>query len=159
VELETACRRHLLNQNPVKNLVVRNVWKWFVQRVDDDGQLTGLEGTGEAGIVIRRVAGWTKPIFKSSEFPILVIDCLSDDSRFPDGRTQKYDAADRAMAVWREVDRVLHQGDGEHRYWPENDPDNGLYVEGCIRGSDPAGPVLRDGIQLVRCTYDVKVFH
>ena len=150
MEIETAARKHLLNQGNVTNLVSKRVWKF--------GEHEPLENTGLAALVLRRNTGWTKPGRGSQEYPMLVIECLSDWSRTPEGQVIKDDAADRAYAVYREVDRILHQVDREVRYWPEGDKD-GLLVLGCFRGSEPTEPVDKWGVKVVRVTYDVQVVH
>lgn len=158
MELETAARKHLLSKGTVTNLVGPNVHKFELRLLDDDGQLTALEGTGKAAIVLQRGVSWTKPHRNTGEFPILVVLIMADHSRQPDGRPIKLDAEERCGAIFREVDRVLHQKDGEHRRWPEGDKD-GLYVEGCFRSSDPAGPEIQNGVAVMRATYDVKNHH
>ena len=158
MELETAARKHLLAQSTIKNLFQHRIYKFEARNLDDDGQLRRLEGTGDMQIVLERGIGWTKPHRNTGEFPILIVWIMADHSRDPDGRAVKLDAEDRALAGFREVDKVLHQKDGEHRRWPEGASD-GLYVEGCFRGSDPAGPKIEGGVAVVRATYDVKCFH
>jgi hypothetical protein len=158
VEVETALRFHLMNQPAIRGVVGKNVWKFRVRLRDDDGKPRGLAGTGLAGIVIRRQGSWTKPHRNTGEFPLMVVDCMADDPRDPLGDPLSDSMDERALQVYREVDRVLHQVDGEHRYWPEGKAD-ALYVEGCYRGSDPTAPTLIDGVAVVRATYDVKCFH
>lgn len=158
MELETAARRHALKQAGIKKLVGPNIFKHQIRLLDDAGALRRLEGTGQEALVFERGVGWTKPHRNTGEFPILIVWCMADNSRDPDGRPVKLDAEDRSLALFREVDRVFHQKDGEHRTWPEGASD-GLYVEGCFRGSDPAGPRWEDGVAVVRATYDVKCFH
>lgn len=150
MELETAARKHLLDKVTITTLVGQRVWKFRPQEP--------LEGTGHAGIVVVRRGQWTKPTHNSQEYPMLVVECYADHSRAADGEALKDDAEERCYQVGREVDRVLHQVDREHRHWPEGDTD-GLYVIGSFRGSEPSDPADKFGVKCVRLTFDVQVFH
>lgn len=150
MELVTAARRHLASQDQVKILFGDWIWKW---KLEDK-----VEGTGRMAIVLRNGGQWSKPTHNSQEYPILVVEVYADHSRMPDGTYPIANGEDRCMQGVREVDRVLHQVDREHRHWPEGDTD-GLYVIGCFRGSEPETPVIRHGVPVVRVTYDVQVIH
>lgn len=158
MELETAARKHALAQTPITNITGQRVYKNRSYFTDNTGSEVPLEGSGLSFLVFRRAGGWTKPIRKSSEYPILVADCISDHVRDPEGRPIVLNAEERALQLYRELDRVFHRPEGVHDFWPDSDP-SGLYIEGSLRGSEPAGPVWRDGVAIVRVTYDVKVFH
>ncbi len=151
MEIETAVRKHLLNFPSVTNLVQKRVYKFELQEE--------LEGTGRGALVVRRSGQWASPGRNSQEYPLLVVDCYSDNSR-PDeqGLELLHDRDERAMQLYREVDRILHQVSGVQRHWPEQDP-NGLYVIGCFRGSEPTSPAEYHGVSRVRVSYDVQVFH
>ena len=159
MEVETAVRRHLLDQGAITNLVQRRVWKFVLRLFDDDGAPKALEGSGLAAIVLKRRRGWTSPdMQKTSEFPLLVVECWADNSREEDGTVIKLDAEDRAAQLYREVDRILHLADGSHNQWPEGRSD-ALYIEGCHRAAEPDGPLHIDGAAVMRATYNVKTFH
>lgn len=153
MELVTAARKQLLSKPGVTTLVSARVWKW--------GQEIALEGTGQAGIVLRNGGQWTKPGKNSQEYPILVVECCSDYSRDASGDQSKDDREDRAMAVYREVDRVFHQVGRYHRFWPDTatEASDGLYVAGSFRGSEPTDPNEKYGVAVIRVTYDVSCFH
>jgi len=150
MELETAARKHPLDQTRVQNLVSGRVYKFELEEP--------VEGTGKASIVLYRKEAWAKPGKNSQEYPILVVDCYADHSRDPDGGQTKDDRNDRAFQLYREVDRVLHQKDRFSRQWPVGDED-GLLVLGCFRGSEPNDVALKHGVAMVRVTYDVQVVH
>lgn len=151
MELETAARKHLLDFDSIRVLVKDRVWKYRPEEA--------LEGTGQAAIVVRRSGNWTKPGRNSQEYPILVVECYADASRNPNAEMMQDDAEARCYQLAREVDRVLHQLGGQHRHWPEDDPDEGLYVIGCFRGSEATEPADKHGVKVVRMTFDVQVFH
>jgi len=150
MEIETAARKQLLGKSSVTNLVGGRVWKFKLEEP--------LEGTGNCAVVVRRGGGWVKPGKNSQEYPILVVECFADHSRDSAGNPVKDDRDERVMQLVREVDRVLHQVDREHRYWPEGD-ESGLYVIGCFRSAEPEGPVEKHGVAAARVVYDVQVFH
>jgi len=154
MELETAARKHLLNQVKITNQTGKGatgrIWKFHLEE--------GLEGTGQAAIVLNSSKQWAKPGMNSQEYPILVVECYADHSRDDDADQTKDDAMDRAKQLYREVDRVLHQTDRLTRHWPEND-DDGLLILGCFRGTEPDEPVQKHGVQMVRGTYDVQIIH
>lgn len=151
MELETAARKRALQSDAIKNLVVDRVFKFQLEQP--------LEGTGKLAIVCNRRGNWTSPTKGSQEYPILVWECYADWSRDSEGNASKDDAADRAMQLYREVDRFFHQVDREHRYWPDDDPEGGLYIIGCFRGSEPVGPADKYGVKVVRGVYHVQTFH
>ena len=153
MEMVTAARKQLLLKPSVTTLVGQRIWKW--------GEEGSLEGTGHAAIVLRNGGQWSKPGKNSQEYPILTVECCADMSRDADGEPSKDDAEDRAMAVFREVDRHLHQVSRYHRFWPETavNHSEGLYVAGCFRGSEPTAPTTKYGVKVIRVTYDLNVFH
>ena len=149
MEIEAAARRYLLSKYAITNLVERRVYKFTLP--------TALEGTGDTAIVVRRRGGWAAPGWGSQEYPLLVIDCFADHSRpVKDLPPSIDDREERAMQLYREVDRVLHLPEGVTMWWPD---ENGLRILGCRRGSEPLDPVEVDGVAMVRVTYDVKTFH
>jgi len=154
MELETATRKHLLQQKGVTNLTGRGadarVYKFILEEP--------LEGTGKVALVVFRSGAWSAPIRRSQEYPLLVVDCYADNSRDEDENKVIDDRNDRAYQLYREVDRVLHQVNHFARRWPTDDED-GLMVIGCHRGSEPTPPVENAGVAMVRVTYDVIVVH
>jgi hypothetical protein len=159
MELVTAARRHALKQDSIKNLVLDRVFKHKLRLFNDDGEPMALEGTGWTALVFKSASGWAAAErTKTSEYPILVVECWADHSRQPDdSHALKLDQADRAQQLWREVDRVFHVASGEHQRWP--DSPGGLYIEGSTRSREPDGPLEIDGVAVVRGTYNIKTFH
>ena len=159
MELETAVRRHLLDQNPITNLVQKRIWKFKMRLFDETGAPKALEGSGLAAIVVKRRSGWAVPLTdKTSEFPLLVVECWADNSREDDGTITALDSEDRAAQLFREVDRILHLADQEHDEWP-NGREDALYIEGCHRAREPDGPLVIDGVSVMRVAFNVKTFH
>lgn len=151
MEIETAVRLRALESPGITNLTGRHrVYKFQLPIV--------LEGTGHCAVVFRRNTGWASPGPGGAETPIVVADCYADHSRNEQGEQIKDDREERAMQLFREVDRWFHQKAGGDMYWPSGDT-SGLRVFGCFRGSEPAGPIEREGVAMVRVTYDVLTAH
>jgi hypothetical protein len=101
MELETAARRFLLADATVRGYVQDRVWKFRLEQK--------IDGTGQAALVVERSNGWTAPdVVKSMEFPVLRVRSYVDPRRDMDGQIAELDAEDRAYALYRTLDRLLH---------------------------------------------------
>jgi hypothetical protein len=101
MEVETAVRKFLLSQSSVTGYVGQRVFKF---------QLTEpVHATGNRAVVIRRVGQWTPPDpVKTSEYPIVQVECWADPDRDGDGNVLVSNALDKAFAVQRVIDPLLH---------------------------------------------------
>lgn len=128
MELETAARRHLLRIPSVTGYVGRRVFK--------NTLVESPAGTAGYAIVVRRAVGWTTPdTVKTLEYPRLIVECWADPDREPTGETAVENAIDKAYALYRAVDRVLHGRRDE--WWGAGGTDPGLRVISCVRAGDP----------------------
>jgi hypothetical protein len=101
VEVETAIRKYLLAQSEVTGYVG--------QRVDKFRLTEPITGTGRRSIVVKRNGGWQTPDpVKTLEFPIVQIECWADPDRDADGNVSVSNALDKALAVQRVIDPLLH---------------------------------------------------
>ena len=125
MEVETAIRRHLLSLDGVKGYVGPDgVYKYSL--------LNHVEGTGGRAIVVRRSNGWGVPDpVQSSEYPIVMLDFWADPDRV-DGEKVADNAVDKAFAVYRVVDKLLHGKRGV--IWGG---DGGLFVISSSRYAEP----------------------
>jgi hypothetical protein len=95
MEIESSIRRYVLGL-PVVAAVGQKVFKFRLEEL--------IDGTGSSAIVINRGAGWASPDpVKSTEFPRLIIDAVSDPTRDDTGAITTSDAADKAFAVARQI--------------------------------------------------------
>lgn len=148
MEIETAFRKWLLTLPSLTSLVGDRIWKF-----DEEHE---LEGTGHVAIVLRRNGQWAGPQHSSVEFPLLVVDVHADNTRSAGGPETQHDKEERAYGVHRAIDRVMHWKDLEPRWLPDT---AGLYVLGCQRGSLPGPVTEKDGIAIVRASYNVVCVH
>lgn len=129
MQLETAARRHLLSLPAVTGYVVGKVFKFTL--------LESPERSGGCAIVVRRQVGWAVPdTVKTSEFPRLVIECWADCTRDLGGNKKAEDAADKALALYKVVDRALHGK--RDMTWGAGGADPGLRIVTCVRSGEPA---------------------
>lgn len=100
MEIETAVRKFLLQQDSVKGYVGDKVTKFSL--------LEHVDGTGGRAIVVRRSNGWNTPdSVQTSEFPTVILDFWADCDRV-DGSKVVDNAVDKAFAVYRVVDKLIH---------------------------------------------------
>lgn len=128
MEIETATRRHLLTLPSATGYVSGRVYKFSL--------LDHVQGTQQRAIVVRRSNGWATPdTVQTSEFPILVLDFWADPTRDGEGNKAADDAADKAYAVYRAVDKDLHGVRDE--WWGAGGSNPGLRVVSCSRWAEP----------------------
>jgi hypothetical protein len=101
MELETATRRFLMADATVSGYVQDRVFKFRLEQK--------VDGTGQSALVVNRSNAWTAPDpVKWMEFPVLRVHCYADPRRDDDGQVAELDAEDRAFAMYRVLDRLLH---------------------------------------------------
>jgi len=124
VEVETAVRRMLLADPTVNGYVAG---KGYKHRLDDT-----VEGTGGMAFVVRRTGGWAKPdTVKSAEYPLVEVQCWADHDRTADGGIATANAEEKAWALFRAVDRLMHGVRGVE--WGRVGDTRGLQVIGSSR--------------------------
>lgn len=128
MEIESAVRRHLLRDNTVRGYVEERVWKFRLEEAVDQ--------TGLAALVVVRGNGWATPQPRNTqEYPILHVDAVVDPAREISGEIARLDAEDRAFALARVVNGILHGLRGVRLGGYARDP--GLMVNSCQRWSEP----------------------
>lgn len=101
MEIETAIRKYLLAKSPVTGYVGNRVDKYRLTEP--------VTGTGRRAIVISRAGGWVTPDpIKTQEYPIVQIECWADPDRDEEGNIAVANAPDKAFAVQRVLDPLLH---------------------------------------------------
>lgn len=101
MELETAVRKYLLASPAVVGYVGVRVYKFRLE-----GPLTG---SASRALVVRRVGGWTAPDqVQTREFPLLQVECWADPDRDERGNVLVANGPDKAFALYRVVDPLLH---------------------------------------------------
>lgn len=160
MEIETAARRLLLADETVNSYVAGKVFKGTL--------LQTPEGTGGYAIVVRRGAGWWSPDpVNTSEYPLLVVECWADPDR-ENGVKKRENGADKAWALFRAVDGLLHAQ--RDQWWGAGGANPGLRIISCARDSEPVavgGPDARLGdraaafgdLWMVPAVYDVHTVH
>jgi len=68
-----------------------------------------VENTGKCLVVIRVDGGWGANQHNTARFPTLVVDIWADPTRNSDGSVQMQDASLKAEAVFKAIDKILHQ--------------------------------------------------
>ena len=101
MEIETAVRKFLLSKSQVTGYVGQKVFKFEL--------LEPVAGTGGRAVVVRRVGSWGTPDpIGTAEFPLLQVECWADPDRDGDGNVLVANAVDKALAVQRVIDPLLH---------------------------------------------------
>lgn len=160
MEVESAMRRVIKNDPTVRGYVGDWVFKYRLEEK--------VDGTGKAAIVVGRDGGWATPqVVNTNEYPRLRVDCHADLSRDLDGTPLQGDAEDRAWALWRSVDALLHPGKRGQR-WGGFGSDPGLLVNTIARGQEPFLTVQKDqhagdpplgDTAVVSCYYNIDCVH
>lgn len=129
MEVESASRRLLLSDATVNGYVVSKVFKYRLEEK--------VDGTAGRAIVVRRSNGWARPdSINTSEYPILQVQCYADPDREPlTGAITTLNAEDKAWAVYRAVDRLMHGKRGVR--WGAFGSDPGLMVVSSARWGEP----------------------
>lgn len=154
--MTTAARRVLLANSTVGGYTAHRVFK---HRLEEK-----VDGTGLSAIVLKQAGGWATPDpIKTSEYPVLMIEHYADPSRLSTGEISVSDAEDRAFAMHRVVDKILHAQRGVRWGGPA-----GLFVVSCARYAEPvlvaqadqhsAATPLGDSV-FVQARYALEVVH
>lgn len=139
MELATAARRYLLTIDEIRAYVVTNFPDGRPQQVRGYSQRLGdeIDGTGRLAFVVEQNNGWTTPVpGRSMEYPILRVRAYADhDREVGSGLILRPNALDKAHALSRAIDRVLHRpGGARDEQWGG---DSGLWVIDCARRDEP----------------------
>lgn len=128
MEVEAAARRMLLTNDAVRGYVVDKVYR---NRLG-----AKIDGTSGRAIVVYRNNGWATPDpVTSQEYPILAMKFYADPTR-DEGDITKADAEDKALAIYRVVNPLLHGRRGFRMGGLT--PDTGLMVVTAARWKEPA---------------------
>lgn len=109
MELETAARKYLLTDSTIRGYVVSgDETRCYKHRLE-----VPVHGTGKIAIVVSRNGGWATPDeVQTVEFPVLRIDAIADPDRDIDGSIRTMNGEDKAAAVLRAADRIVHNQRG-----------------------------------------------
>jgi hypothetical protein len=155
VEVEAAVRKMLLDKDAVRTYVGEWVFKHQLDEV--------VSGTGRAAIVVRTGPGWATPDrVTTQEYPTLLLEFYADASRDHSGEILRADAVDRAKALYRVCDPLLHAKRGVR--WGGT---GGLYVVTSARNGEPLTVLGRDlhgkdtlgDAAMVTVPYALQVIH
>lgn len=141
------------------------VGKVFRHRLEEP-----VDGTAGMAIVVDRNNGWATPDpVKSQEFPILRLKCYADPDRDAQGQIARLNAEDKAWALYRAADRLVHAAQRGARVGAIG-ADPGLMVVASSRSKEPAlvtekdrhgvtaGDPLGDSVYVV-AEYNLIVVH
>lgn len=135
MELETAVRRMLLADNTVAGYVQQKVWKHTLEQK--------VDGTGGRALVVKRAGSWAQPDqVKTLEYPLLQVECWADVDR-ENGEMLRRNAVDKAFALYRAVDPLLHARRGV--VWGAGGSEPGLTVVSSVRWIEPVPVDPKDG--------------
>jgi len=134
VELEAAVRRMFLNDDTVRGLVGDRVFKHRLE--------TKVDGTGDRAVVVARNNGWATPDpVQTQEYPILGVKFYADPDR-TEGEIVRMNGEDKALAVYRAANGLLHARRGFRMGAWGSDP--GLMVVTVARWAEPVTVTERD---------------
>lgn len=126
MELATGARRRLLSDPTVSGYVAGKVFRYRLEE--------SLEATAGMAVVVYPDNAWATPRRNSRiEFPILTLDCYADPDRTASLAIAVANGEDKAFALYRACDRVLHNARGE--WW--GPVESGLMVISCHRLGEP----------------------
>lgn len=134
MEVVTAVRHRLLQIDALRTYVARDtdgefaVWKHRL--------LDSIDGTGRRAVVVRLSVPWTLPQPRNTqEYPTVALDLWADHDRDPSGGIAEANGEEKALAMFRVIDPLIHGIRGE-RWGP---PERAMLVIGCSR---TMGPIL-----------------
>lgn len=135
MELETAVRRLLLGNQAVAGYVGQKVFKFTLMEPVDQ--------TGGRAVVLSRSGGWAQPdTVKSLEYPLLQVECYADCDRDDNGNVLTRNAVDKAYALYRTIDPLLHAK--RDAWWGAGGSDDGMKMISCVRWSEPISVESKD---------------
>jgi hypothetical protein len=105
MEIETAARKMLMSDDTIRGYTVSEAeTRVYKNRLD-----IPVNQTGKLALVVSRNGGWATPDeVQTLEFPILRVDAYADPTREIDGQIRILDAEDKAAALLRAADRLIH---------------------------------------------------
>lgn len=128
MEIETAARKMLLGVPAVTGYVQQKVFKFRLEEK--------VDGTGGRAIVVERNNGWASPdTVTSQEYPILRIKMFADPDRESSGEIKMLNAEEKAWAMHRVVDPLIHGKRG--MVWGASESNSGLLVVTARRWKEP----------------------
>lgn len=136
MELETAVRRMLLQDDTVAGYVGSKVFKHALETI--------VDRTGGRAVVVKRAGGWAIPQpVNTQEYPLLQIECWADCDRDENGDVTTRNAIDKAFALYRAIDPLVHAKRGVT--WGAGGSSDGLCVVSAQRWSEPVPVESKDG--------------
>lgn len=136
MEVESAVRRVLLADEVVASMAGSRVYKFRLEEK--------VDGTGLAAVVLSRDGGWAAPdLTQSSEYPLLTVRCYADPTRDGAGQIATADAADKAFALYRRVNQVLHAAP-RGGMWGAVGSNAGMLTISCQRWGEPYAVTAAD---------------
>jgi hypothetical protein len=122
MELESAVRRKLLADSTVTAYVGNRI---YINRLEEP-----VAPAGHRALVIHRGPGWAETEHyegAGGEFPTLILDAWSDNTRDADDEILRTDRLTNSRAVWRAAHRVLHNP-RPGQIWGANGSNPGLLI-------------------------------
>lgn len=128
MEVESGARKVLLADSTVSGYVGTKVFKFRLEEK--------VDGTSGRSLVVYRNNGWATPDpVTTQEYPILAVKCYADPDRDAGGQIKLMNAEDKAMALYRAVNKVLHGKRGV--WWGAGGSETGILIVGCQRWKEP----------------------
>lgn len=101
MEIDTAVRRMLLQDDTVKGYVQQKVFK--------NELLEHVDQTSGMALVVRKAGGWQGPS-QQMEFPLVAVECWADVDRDPvTGFKLRDNQLDKAYSLYRAVKALMHE--------------------------------------------------
>lgn len=156
MEVDAAARAMLLGYDPVRSYVVDKVYR---ERLAEP-----LQGSRGRALVVVRGPGWAGPNREQlARFPTLITKSYADPDRDQAGDVTVDNAADKAYALDRLLDRVLHNV--HERYWGAKGSNPGRLIISSYRATEPvlarqgdahAGGEALGELVFVRSTWNIE---
>lgn len=155
MELVTAARRRLLDVPGVKGYVGDKVFKYKL------GEGGHPDGTGGRAIVVRPGGSWGAPdLVQSSEYPRLYVDFWADLDRDEALQPRESNAEDKAFAMWRLVNPLLHRQ--RDVWWGAGGSSRGLRIITSHLSTDPlyeTQATVHEGVSLGDCAVVTAIYN
>ncbi|QOP66161.1 hypothetical protein SEA_DANIELLEIGNACE_20 [Arthrobacter phage DanielleIgnace] len=126
MEIDTAVRRMLLQDDTVKGYVQAKVFK--------NELLEHVDGTSGMALVVRKAGGWQGPS-QQMEFPLVAVECWADVDRDQMGLKIRDNQLDKAYSLYRAVKRLMH--DKRDVWWGAGGAERGCRVILSEQQSEP----------------------
>lgn len=153
MEVETAIRFLLLADSTLNGYVVGKGYKHRLPLSFE----TDAPG-GYAFVVARRAGGWSAPQdVNTQEYPLVELHWWADPDRDASGNITHLNAEEKAFALARVGDRLLHGVRGAT--WGTTSTRAGLTVLGCSRYAEGAPALTQGDAVAVVVPYAVQCIH